>query len=167
MDLRYVNIAFLAGTLALLSACHEKREYDVTYYSAANSRAFVAHVNALAAIHTDSVSLANSIFLIVQETQCSSCLSELQWWEENQQEIKGARIYVMVTTKYMSVGQLFLKEQGITLPALFDTSEALLAQHIIPDVPVKVYLNQELEIKTIQSMRAGLELDDFLETVNE
>ena len=62
---------------------------------------FLSHIESLAghSIFADT-SHSNVVFLLVQETSCSSCLSEVRWWEENQQNFEDTKIYILVTSKY-------------------------------------------------------------------
>ena len=146
--------------------CTVRNNFPAKYYSDSNSDRFINHIKVIDDNKLDTYHYSNSIFLIIYETQCGSCLSELMWWEENQKEFNEVNIYALTISKYESFAKSFLKSHKITLPALYDTSSIFLANDIIPYVPIKVYINHNLEIEAIHDVDAGKNLDSFLKIVN-
>ena len=164
MNFRWIN--FLLVALFMVQCKH--REFGARYYSQQNSLEFLSHIESLAerSIFADT-SRSNVVFLLVQETSCSSCLSEVRWWEENQQNFEDTKIYILVTSKYESVGKSFIEREGITIYPIFDTTNDLRAKDLVPTLPVKLFINREGKIQKIHPINSGKKLSIFIEALTK
>ena len=125
MSFHWINFLLVA---LFMGQC-QHREFGAHYHSEQNSTEFLSHIESLAgrSVFADT-SRSNVVFLLVQETSCFSCLSEVRWWEQNQQNFEDTKIYILVTSKYESVGRSFIEREGITISSIFDTTNDLRAK---------------------------------------
>lgn len=165
--MRYHLISLFLVLIFLLINC-EVKDFDQQYYSTKNSEDLLSHIEEMVGHKIEATSPSSKIvILITYESYCSSCLSEVKWWEQNQKKIENADVYILVTSKYKSIGKAFLDQQKITIPSIFDTTNVLMDNDLIPLVPLKILMNSKGEIQLIHNMDGGKKLDDFLEVLSE
>ena len=164
MNFRWINFLLVA---LFMGQC-QHRDFGARYYTEQNSIEFLSHIESLTghSIFADT-SHSNVVFLLVQETSCSSCLSEVRWWEENQQNFEDTKIYILVTSKYESVGKSFIERQGITIYPIFDTTNDLRAKDLVPILPTKLLMTRDGKIQKIHPIDSGKKLDIFIEALTK
>ena len=154
--------------VALFMVHCNQPEFDTRYYLQTHAHELISHIEEVAghAVLADS-GTSNFVFLLVLETSCSSCLSEIRWWEQNQHKFEDTNLYILVTSKYESVGSAFLEQQEITIPSIFDTTNNLRDEDLVPTLPVKLLINNKGEIQKIYAINNGEKLDVFIEELTK
>lgn len=118
-------------------------------------------------INIEQDAFKNSVFLILQSTECVPCLNELAWWNEQASEFKNINTRLIIIEKYSSTFDIFLDQNQINLKAYRDSIGIVLKKNLIPTTPLKVFFDEDSKIKAIEKIGSNGNLSRFLQVIKQ
>lgn len=110
-------------------------------------------------------SLQNHVILVMYPTGCSSCTSELKWWNTVGNKELDAKIIVVVIERHESAFNSFVEIHELSIPAFRDENALAIESELVPMTPIKIYFDKDGKIIRQMSMGTG-NLSNFLQEIS-
>lgn len=92
----------------------------------------------------ESKSTDSTLILFSSVTECAPCNDEINYWNQyNLDEANQLEIILVVSEKYKTNYESFLKENNLNLNTFMDSTNVFREKNLIPFIPYKVLLTEK------------------------
>ncbi len=112
-------------------------------------------------ISNEQVRVENSVLLVLKTKECEPCINELGWWNELNSTSENIGIYLIILEKYQTTFEAFLKHNNLKIKAFQDGNGIMIDQELVPNTPIKVYINGNGNVQYIEPINMHSNPESF------
>ncbi|MEX0722586.1 MAG: hypothetical protein WD053_01845 [Gracilimonas sp.] len=117
-------------------------------------------------ISGEQLELTNTVLLVLKSKECEPCIEELNWWDSLITKTSTLNVYMIIIEKYETTFTVFLDHHEFEINALRDEKGLVLEQQLVPNTPVKLYIDKKGDVRMLESININSNPENFFTKIS-